>query len=168
MKWFLLLFAGVYALVAFLFGAAALWLLYTAAFGIWAVISATTGADAILTVIESIGLLAVALVALEIAQTIIEEQVIRRAHVSAPTRARRYVSRFLVVLVVAMAIEMLVAVFAALRTDLEDLRFAGWIGFAVAALLIAWGAFVWLNRSAEEIEPEAMREAKQEDKKLQV
>ena len=38
---------------------------------------------------------------------------------------------------------------------------------AVGVLLAAWGCFVRLNRSAEELEPEAMRQAKEEDRKLE-
>lgn len=171
MKWLLGLFSAAYSLVALLFGITALWLLYMAATGIWEVVAGTavSASDRPRTlIIESIGLLAVALVALEIAQTIVEEQVIRQAHVSAPTRARRYLSRFFVVLTVAMTIEMLVVVVKSLQESLEGLRYAAWIGFATASLLVAWGLFVKLNRSAEEIEPEAMREAKQEDEKLKV
>ena len=41
-------------------------------------------------VIEAIGLLSVAVVAVQIAQTIAEEEIIRSAHVSAPTRVRRF------------------------------------------------------------------------------
>jgi len=37
---------------------------------------------------------------------------------------------------------------------------------AVGVLLAAWGVFIHLNRSAEELEPEAMAEAKREDEKL--
>src|SRR5256885_3422733 len=53
--------------------------------------------------------LASGVVALQIAQTITEEEVIREAHISGPTRVRRFLSRFLVVLVVALAVEALVA-----------------------------------------------------------
>ena len=45
-------------------------------------------------VIEAVGLLAAAVVALQVAQTITEEEVIRDAHISAPTRVRRFLSRF--------------------------------------------------------------------------
>ena len=38
---------------------------------------------------------------------------------------------------------------------------------AAALLLVAWGVFVRLNRSAEELEPEAMQEAKREDRKIE-
>ena len=162
------IFACGYGAVAVLFATAAVWLLGAAAWQILGAMRGTLGAafTSSIVIIESMGLLAVSLVALEIAQTIVEEQVIRRAHVSAPTRARRYLSRFLVVLIVAMTIEMLVVVFKALHTDPADLRFAAWIGFATAALLMAWGVFIRLNRSAEEIEPDAMEEAKREDEKL--
>ena len=54
-------------------------------------------------VLESLALSTVALSALELAGTIIEEQVQREAYKSAPTRVRRFLSRFMVVLVVALS-----------------------------------------------------------------
>src|SRR5262249_19690800 len=62
-------------------------------------------------VLQSIAILTVAVAALELGQTILEEEVQREAHMSAPTRVRRFLSRFMVVLVVAMSIETLVVVF---------------------------------------------------------
>lgn len=41
------------------------------------------------------------------------------------------------------------------------------IGLAAAALLAAWGLFIRFNRAAEDVEPEAMAEAKREDAKVQ-
>jgi hypothetical protein len=171
MKWVVYAFAAAYAVVATLFAVTAGWLVVTAALDIWHVllgVDATSRSNPAVAIFESIGLLAVALVALEIAQTIMEEQVIRRAHVSAPTRARRYLSRFLVVIVVALTIETLVATVTFLRTRPSDLIFAAWVGATAAFVLTAWGLFVWFNRAAEEIEPEAMEEAKEEDEKLKV
>jgi hypothetical protein len=69
----------------------------------------------------------------------------------------------MVVLVVALSIETLVAVFEFSRSDPSQLPYAAAIGIAAAALLAAWGLFIKLNRSAEELEPEAMEKAKQED-----
>jgi hypothetical protein len=107
-----------------------------------------------------------AVVALQIAQTITEEEVVRAAHVSGPTRVRRFLSRFLVVLVVALAIEGLVATFRALHENPSQLPYAASIVFATGALLAGWGLFIRLNRYAEELEPEAMADAKREDRKL--
>jgi hypothetical protein len=104
---------------------------------------------------------------LEIAQTVVEEEVVRRAQVSAPTRVRRYLSRFLVVIVVALSIKYLVAVVRFLDGDPRLLWNASSIGFVAAALLAAWGIFIRFNRAAEDVEPEAMAEAKREDDKVQ-
>jgi len=103
---------------------------------------------------------------LQIAQTIAEEEVMRAAHVSGPTRVRRFLSRFLVVIVVALAIEGLVATFRSVHENPAQLPYAACVVVAAAMLLAAWGVFIRLNVPAEELEPEAMEEAKREDRKL--
>jgi hypothetical protein len=118
-------------------------------------------------VLESIAVLTVALASLELGQTILEEEVQRDAQMSAPTRVRRFLSRFMIVLVVALTIETLVLAFRVGKNAPEYLPYVASIGAATAALLIAWGVFVRLNRSAEELEPEAMQAAKKEDRKIE-
>jgi len=161
------LFAAVHALIAGLFVCASLVLIAIAARVGWHSLGSGLDAGAAQGIIEAIGLIAVAVVALQIAQTIVEEEVIREAQVSAPTRVRRYLSRFMVVIVIALAVEGLVATFKALHEDLSQLPYAASILVSVAILLAGWGLFIQLNRSAEELEPEAMAEAKSEDKKLE-
>jgi len=152
--------------MAVLFGCAALMLITIATRVGW--VGFTGGMDqaAAQAVIEAVGLLAAAVVALQIAETIFEEEVVRDADISAPTRVRRFLSRFFVVIVVALGIEGLVATFKALHENPAQLLYAASILAAVGVLLGAWGLFVYLNRSAEELEPEAMAEAKKEDRKL--
>jgi len=86
--------------------------------------------------------------------------------VSGPTRVRRFLSRFLVVVIVALAIEGLIATFKALHEDMGELVQASSIVAAVGVILAGWGAFIRLNVPAEKLEPEAMQEAKDEDQKL--
>ena len=117
-------------------------------------------------VLEAIGMLTIAVAALELSQTVWEEEVQRRALMSAPTRVRRFISRFLVVVVVALAIEALIAAFRFVHDDPDHLPHAAAIAVGAAALLVAWGAFVRLNLAAEALEPEAMERTKQEDEKL--
>jgi hypothetical protein len=106
-------------------------------------------------------------VSLQISQTIAEEEVIRDAHISAPTRVRRYLSRFMVVVVVALSIEGLVGTFKALHEDPELLPHAASVLIAAGILLAGWGLFIRFNKEAELLEPEAMEEAKSEDAKVQ-
>jgi hypothetical protein len=117
-------------------------------------------------ILESIGLLTIAVAALELGQTVLEEEVVRKAQMSSPTRVRRFLSRFLIVVVVSLAIECLVAVFQLMHKEPALLPQAATIGGAAAGLLIAWGFFLRQNKSVEELEPEAMEVAKGEDHKV--
>jgi hypothetical protein len=167
MKALLRLFSTVHALLALLFACAAILLIVIAARIGWEAVAAGFDRAAAQRIIEAVGLLAAAVVALQIAQTITEEEVVRYAHISGPTRVRRFLSRFLVVVVVALAIEGLVATFRAAHEDPTQLLFAAGMVGAVGLLLAGWGVFVRFNRYAEELEPEAMAAAKREDRKLE-
>jgi Ni/Fe-hydrogenase subunit HybB-like protein len=166
MKALLRVFSVIHGLMAVLFSCAALMLIVIAAkFGL-AAFAGALDRDAAQRIIEAVGLLAAAVVALQIAQTIVEEEVMRDAHISGPTRVRRFLSRFLVVVVVALTIEGLVATFKAAHEDPAQMLYAASMVFAAGVLLAGWGLFVRMNRYAEELEPEAMAEAKREDKKM--
>lgn len=159
-----------YGGIIFLFVCCAFALIYFAVLELWHGINpaeALPVRERFNSVLESIGLLTIAVVALELGQTILEEEVLREVQVSAPTRVRRFLSRFMVVVVVALSIETLVAVFELAHEDVARLSQAASIGIAAAVLLAAWGLFIRLNKSAEELEPEAMEQAKSEDRKVE-
>lgn len=167
MKALLALFQWVHKLSAILFALASLVLMG---------IAARTGAQALLegfdeeaalAVIEAVGLLAAAVVALQISETIIEEEIIRDMNVSAPTRVRRFLSRFYVVVIVALGIEGLVATFNAIHEDMSQLVYASALIASTALMMAGWGVFVFWNSRAEELEPEQMEKAKEEDQKLE-
>ena len=166
MRSLLRIFRFIHALMAMLFACAALMLIAISTRIGWLAFSSGLDRAAAQSIIEAVGLLAAAVVALQIAETIFEEEVIRDANISAPTRVRRFLSRFFVVVIVALAIEGLVATFKALHENPAQLIYAASILVAVGVLLAAWGLFIYLNRSAEELEPEAMADAKWEDQKL--
>jgi Ni/Fe-hydrogenase subunit HybB-like protein len=159
MRSLLRIFRFVHALMAILFACAALMLIAISTRIGWLAFSAGLDRAAAQSIIEAVGLLAAAVVALQIAETIFEEEVIRDADISAPTRVRRFLSRFFVVVIVALAIEGLVATFKALHENPAQLVYAASILVAVGVLLAAWGLFIYLNRAAEELEPEAMADA---------
>lgn len=161
------LFGIVHAFMAFLFACAAIMLVIIATRTAWLAFSSGMDPAAAQRIIEAIGLLAAAVVALQIAQTIAEEEVVRDSHISAPTRVRRFLSRFFVVVVVALVIEGLVATFKAIHENPAQLPNAAAIVASVGVVLAGWGYFIRCNRDAEELEPEAMEEAKREDSKLQ-
>lgn len=164
-----ILFVIGYSAVALLFAACAVALVGFAGIELWHAVDPKGDVslqERFNATLESIGLLTIAVAALELGQTILEEEVQRASGLSAPTRVRRFLSRFLVVIVVALSIESLVAVFQLTHEDPSRLPQAATVTLAAAALLAAWGVFVHLNRSAEVLEPEAMAQVKEEDRKV--
>jgi hypothetical protein len=168
LKLFVLLFPAGHFVISLMFLVCAVGLIVFSGTELWLmVVSADAGIDARLShLLNGVALLTVAVAALELSQTILEEEVQRSAHMSAPTRVRRFLSRFMIVLVVSLTIEALVNVFKYSREAPENLPYAASIGLMAAALLAAWGLFIRLNQGAEALEPEAMQEAKREDRKL--
>ncbi len=163
------LFALLYSSIILLFICCGIALIVFAALELWHGLSPSAALQLrgrFNSVLQGIGLLTIAVVALELGQTVLEEEVMRKVQVSAPTRVRRFLSRFMVVVVVALSIECLVTVFELAHEDPSRLPQAAAIGVAAGVLLAAWGLFIKLNKSAEELEPEAMAEAKSEDRKV--
>ncbi len=163
------LFLVGYSCIALLFFLCALAVLAFAASELWHGINpgeATELQARFSSVLGAVGMLTIAVAALELGQTVLEEEVQRDSQLSAPTRVRRFVSRFLLVVVVALSVETLVTVFQLAHHDPSKLPQAATVGVAAAALLVAWGIFVKLNIGAEELEPEGIEKAKREDEKI--
>ena len=164
------LFALGYMIVVALFFVCGCALVWLAGSEVWAALhtaSELTTRQRLDAILESIGALTIAVAAFELGQTVLEEEVQRSATISAPTRVRRFLSRFLIVVVVSLSIECLVAVFRFLHSQPEMLPHAASIGVAAAVLLAAWGVFVRMNVNAEQLEPKAMQEAQAEDKMVE-
>lgn len=162
-----LAFVAAYSAIVALFLGCGVYLVGLAAVDLWrGVLAAETLRAGFDVVLRGIGYLTIAVASLELGQTVLEEEVLRSTHVSGPTRARRFLSRFLVVVVVALAVESLIAVFHYAQDAPEHLPHAAAIAVAASLLLAAWGLFVSLNRGAEELEPEGMAAAKEEDREV--
>ncbi len=155
------IFAAGYGAVIFLFVSCGVALVAFAGYELWHGINPGAGMpvrERFNSVLECIGLLTIAVAAFELGQTILEEEVLRTAQMSAPTRVRRFLSRFLVVVVVALAIESLVAVFELAHEDATKLPHAAAIAASAAAPAPAPAApgSVGIAPEAPRPEPEAL------------
>ena len=163
------LFGAGHVAIAVFFLLCGVALVAMAGWELWEALTAVINAEApprFVRVLECVGLLTIAVASFELGQTVLEEEVQREASTSTPTRVRRFLSRFLVVVVVSLSIECLVSAFQSLHGHPELLPHAGVIGLCAAGLLLAWGAFIRLNIGAEHLEPQAMQEAQAEDEKI--
>ena len=100
-------------------------------------------------VLKCIAMLTIAMASLELAHTVLEDEFKGDNLMSAPARIRRVLSRFLVVVVISLAIECLVATFQYVHEEPEMLMHAASIAVGAAALLLAWGIFLKLSRSSD-------------------
>ena len=169
MRYIQRIFIAGYSIITLFFLICGFALIAFAGYEIWQAVrpaEEATVRDRFNAILEGIGLLTIAVASLELGQTIIEEEVLRQEHMSTPTRVRRFLSRFMIVIVVSLSIEFLVAVFQLIHDNPAQIPQVSAIGIAAALLLAAWGIFIRLNKSAEELEPEAMEKTKREDHKM--
>lgn len=164
------MFSMAYLVVVLFFFLCGVSLCFFAAFELWQAVNPLADGvprERFSKILECIGLLTIAVASLELGQTVLEEEVRRTATMSAPTRVRRFLSRFMIVVIVSLSIECLVAVFQFIHSAPDRLPDAAAIGIAAAMLLAAWGIFIYFNVKAEELEPQAMKKAKAEDDKVE-
>lgn len=145
-------FAIGFAVIVILFAGCAVALIAFSGIDLWSAVqpggalSLTKRFDLIL---DCIAMLTIAIAAMELAQTIVEEEFEPATRLGAVARARRVLSRFLVVVIVSLAIESLVAIFKLMHEDPAKISGAAFIAFAAAALLIAWGIFIRLSQQKQ-------------------
>jgi len=145
-------FAIGFAVVVILFAGCAVALIVFSGIDLWRavqpneVLTLTKRFDLIL---DCIAMLTIAIAAMELAQTIVEEEFAHKSRLGAAARARLVLSRFLVVVIVSLAIESLVAIFKLMHDDPSKISEAAFIAFAAAALLVAWGVFIKLSQQVQ-------------------
>jgi hypothetical protein len=141
-----------FAVVVILFAGCAVALIAFSGIDLWRAVpprealSLTKRFDLIL---DCIAMLTIAMAAMELAQTIVEEEFEHATGLGAAARARRVLSRFLVVVIVSLAIESLVAISKLMHDDPAKISDASFIAFAAAALLVAWGIFIRLSQHGQ-------------------
>ncbi len=141
-----------FAVVVILFAGCAVALIAFSGIDLWRavqpseVLTLTKRFDLIL---DCIAMLTIAIAAMELAQTIVEEEFAQKSRLGAAARARLVLSRFLVVVIVSLAIESLVAIFKLMHEDPSKISEAAFIAFAAAALLVSWGVFIKLSQHVQ-------------------
>src|SRR5688572_5887932 len=107
-----ILYVAIYAATAVVFAICAVGLLVLAAVELIPALDPTSDTRAVErfnAILEAIGMLTITVACVELSQTVLEEEIQRDSNMSTPTRVRRFMSRFLVVVVVGASIEFLIA-----------------------------------------------------------
>ena len=96
-------------------------------------------------VLDSAGLVIIGFAIIETARVIAEEELARRRELRSAVEARRSLTKFITIIVIAVSLEALVMVFEAGRTELSEAIYPAVLFSAAMLALVALGVFQWLS-----------------------
>ncbi len=99
--------------------------------------------------LDGIGLVVVALAVFDVAKYLIEEEVLRDRELRSATEARQTMTKFVVIIVIAVSLEALVFVLGAAGENLSLLVFPAALLAVSAFMIIALGVYMRLSTTAE-------------------
>lgn len=99
----------------------------------------------VLGVLESVGLVIIGFAIVETSRFIAEEEIVRRKELRSAVEARRSLTKFITIIVIAASLEALVMIFEASRTDLARSLYPAVLFGASMFALVALGLFQWLS-----------------------
>jgi hypothetical protein len=105
---------------------------------------------------EAIGFTTVGVAVVELARTMYEEEIQSPIQMTAPLKIRHFLSRFLTVIVISLAIEFLTMVFrfSHKNDEFTYLYEAAAVALGVALLFVAWAFYNWTSVAVEKHEHE--------------
>jgi hypothetical protein len=108
-----------------------------------------TGVNPVQRMLDATGLIVVAIAVFDVAKYLIEEELLRRRELRSPTEARQTLTKFLVIITIAVSLEALVFIFGAGKAHMEQLLYPTLLLVAAVLLVVGLGAFQRLSVSAE-------------------
>ncbi|MCD1295148.1 hypothetical protein CUJ83_09070 [Methanocella sp. CWC-04] len=113
---------------------------------------------------ESIGFTTVAAAVFELAKTIYEEDIQSKVKMIAPRKIRRFISRFMTVIIISLSIEFLAMVFryAHKPDEFAYLTNSAAVAIGIAAIFIAWSYYNKTSLPAEVMEHEIFEKGSSE------
>ncbi|HRO11491.1 hypothetical protein [Amaricoccus sp.] len=111
---------------------------------IWELVQAFRAGE-VLDVLDSAGLVIVGFALIETSKFIAEEEILRRKELRSAVEARRSLTKFITIIVIAVSLEALVMVFETGRSDITKAVYPAALFAASMFALVALGLFQWLS-----------------------
>lgn len=119
-------------------------------FGMWEVWWALTGQlDLVTTLLDAIGLIVISVAVFDVSKYLMEEEVLRDRELRSAREARQTLTKFLVIMSIAVTLEALVFIFGAGTHDVNDLLYPTILLGVSALLVVSLGFYQRLSASAE-------------------
>ena len=111
---------------------------------VWELVVAFRAGE-VLDVLDSAGLVIVGFAIVETSKFIAEEEIFRQKELRSAVEARRSLTKFVSIIVIAISLEALVMTFETGRTDISHALYPAGLFAAAMFALLALGAFQWLS-----------------------
>ncbi|MBK5968396.1 MULTISPECIES: hypothetical protein [Thiorhodovibrio] len=145
---YLILSRVLYAFASLALTSISLALIAVAAVDVWEALLA--GSSLKPSMLDGIGLVVVALAVFDVAKYLMEEEVLRNRELRSASEARETLTKFLVIIVIAVSLEALVFILGAANESLSLLIYPSILLATAAALVAALALYLRLSSSAEE------------------
>jgi hypothetical protein len=120
------------------------------AYALWEVYGAVQAGQRIIdTMLNAIGLIVIAMAGFDVSKYLMEEEVLRDRELRSASEARQTLTKFLVIIIIAISLEALVFVFRAGSKDFADLLYPTLLIGASAFLVITLGLYQRFSTEAE-------------------
>lgn len=117
--------------------------------------TALDGGEVTQVLLRSIGLLVVALAVFDVAKFLWEEELVRDKELRSATEARRTLTKFLSILIIAISLEALVFIFDFGKDDVTTLVYPALLLAVTVLMLVGLAAHQRIMRAAEQMTPSA-------------
>lgn len=121
------------------------------AYAVWEVwIAINIGQKIINKMLDAIGLVVIAAAVFDVAKYLIEEEVLRQRELRSAREARETLTKFLVIIIIAVSLEALVFIFGAGSKNIADLLYPTFLLATSALTVVGLGIFQRLSTGAEQ------------------
>lgn len=99
----------------------------------------------VVALLDAVGFIVIAMAVFDVSKFLLEEEVLKHRELGSPQEARVTLTKFLVIISIAVSLEALVFIFDAARTDITLLVYPTFLLIAVVLLVVGLGIFVKLH-----------------------
>ena len=99
--------------------------------------------------LDAIGFIVIAMAVFDVSKFLLEEEVFKNRRLGAPQEARVTLTKFMVIVSIAVSLEALVFIFDAAKKDITTLIYPTFLLIAVVLLIIGLGIFQRLSLDTE-------------------
>jgi hypothetical protein len=136
---------------------------------LWALITDTlAGKSDTFRILESVGLIIVSVAIFDVSKFLIEEEVLRDRELRSIREARRSLTKFMTIIIIAISLEALVSVFETTQEHVQWLLYPSLLLLSAVLALVGLGFFQWLSSKADVMLPRESPTAEQESQRENV